>query len=270
MRLKRPRVPLLEVDAKGSRVLSRAFAVVEHVARTARPIAATELMRALDLPKPSAHRICRRLEAMGILIRDPVARGLTVGPRLSRLGLDVVLGSADYGGRRRILRSVVEETGETCTLTVLDADQSLCLDRVESSSPLQVQLYSGSRVPLHCTASGKLFLAALPKLKSSKFIRAAPLKRHTENTITDPKHLERELGRVRREKIGTDNEEFLPSLVAVAVPVLDDHQRVCAALSVNAPAGRMSAENAVTHIRVLQDAAKSLSTFFVRASHKQR
>jgi DNA-binding IclR family transcriptional regulator len=140
------------------------------------------------------------LEVMGTLIRDPVARGMTVGPRLSRLGLDVMLAWADYGGRRRILRAVVEETGETCTLTVLDGDQSLCLDRVESSPPLQLQLYSGSRVPLHCTASGKLFLASLPRSKRNGFIRAAPLKRYTDRTIIDPKKLERELDRVKRKQ----------------------------------------------------------------------
>src|SRR5579872_5373306 len=145
-------------DATNSGLLSRAVAVVEFVARSGRPVSVAELMRSLDLPKPSAHRICGTLEGMGVLVRDPVARGMTVGPRLSRLALDTMLASADYGGRRQILRSVVEEAGETCTLTILDGDEALCLDRVESSSPLQVQLYAGSRVPLHCTASGRLFL----------------------------------------------------------------------------------------------------------------
>ncbi len=173
-----------------------------------------------------------------------------------------MLGSPEHGGRRSILRSVVEQTGETCTLTMLDGDQSLCLDRVESTSPLQIQLYSGSRVPLHCTASGKIFLASLPKAKSSKFIRATALKHYTPNTITDPKHLERELDRVRREKLGTDNEEFLPSLVAVAVPVLDDRQRTRAAISVNAPAGRITLDDAGRHVEVLRNAATSLASFF--------
>ena len=251
-------------DATNSGLLSRAVAVVEFVARSGRPVSVAELMRSLDLPKPSAHRICGTLEGMGVLVRDPVARGMTVGPRLSRLALDTMLASADYGGRRQILRSVVEEAGETCTLTILDGDEALCLDRVESSSPLQVQLYAGSRVPLHCTASGKLFLAFLGKTRRSKFIRAVALKRYTDNTLTDSKQLERELDRIRKAKVSSDDQEFLPGLVAVAVPIVDDRGRVCAAISVNAPAARMSIESAAPHIQALRRASTALSPFFVR------
>jgi DNA-binding IclR family transcriptional regulator len=242
--------------------LSRALAVLDHVVQAGRPVAAAELTRSLDLPKPSAHRICRTLEAVGLLVRHPVVRGMTIGPRLSRLGVNVMLRSADHGERRSILRTVVAQTGETCTLTVLDGDESLCLDRVESSSPLQVQLYAGSRVPLHCTASGKIFLAALPKARANKFLRAAALKRHTPNTIVDPRRLERELERVRRDKLATDNEEFLPSLVAVAVPVLDDRGRTCGAISLNAPVGRMRPDDAARHVGALRRAAASLTAFF--------
>jgi DNA-binding IclR family transcriptional regulator len=61
----------------------------------------------------------------------------------------------------------------------------------------------------------------------------------------------------------------LPTLVAVAVPVLDTQQRVCAAISVNAPAGRMSLENAARHVEALRRSASSLSYCFVRTSRKQ-
>lgn len=246
-------------------ILQRAVAIVEYVAQKGTPVSITELIRSLDLPKPSAHRICKTLEEMGVLISDPIARGMTIGPRLSRIALDTLLTSAEDGERRRILRSVVEETGETCTLTVLDGDEILCLDRVESSSPIQVQLYTGSHVPLTCTASGKLFLAFLPKAKRSTMIRVAALKRHTQNTITDPDLLERELDRIRKKKLSSDNQEFLPGLVAIAVPIFDSRRTMCAALSLNAPVGRMSIESSTRHVTVLQAAALSLSSLFVRS-----
>jgi IclR family transcriptional regulator, acetate operon repressor len=245
-----------------SGILQRAVAIVEYVAQSGAPVSVTELIRSLDLPKPSAHRICRTLEEMGVLMSDPVARGMTIGPRLSRIALDTLLTSAEDGERRRILRSVVEETGETCTLTVLDRDEVLCLDRVESSSPMQLQLYAGSHVPLTCTASGKLFLAFLPKTKRSKMIRVAPLKRHTENTITDPETLELELEAIRKKRLSSDNQEFLRGLVAIAVPIFDSRRTMCAALSLNAPVGRMSIENSTHHVTVLRSAASSLSSLF--------
>lgn len=234
--------------------------VVEYVVQTGRAVSVAELTRALHLPKPSAHRICATLEQLRLLARDPMARGLIAGPRLARLALNALLASSEDGPRRRILRSVVDEAGETCTLTVIDGDEVLCLDRVESADPLQVQLYAGSHVPLHCTASGKLFLAFLAKAKRTKLLHAVALKAHTRNTIVELPALERELDGIRKTKLSTDNEEFLPGLAAVAVPIFDVRGTVCAALSLNAPAARMHTSD-LQKIGALQKGAAAMSSF---------
>lgn len=195
-----------------------------------------------------------------MLARDPMARGVTVGPRLARLALNALLASSEDGPRRRILRSVVDEAGETCTLTVMDGDEVLCLDRVESTNPLQVQLYAGSRVPLHCTASGKLFLAFLAKAKRRKLLHAVALKPHTGNTIVELPALENELDGIRKAKLSIDNEEYLPGLAAMAVPIFDARGTVCAALSLNAPAARMQTSD-VQKIGALQKGANAMSSF---------
>jgi len=70
-----------------SGILQRAVGILEYVAQRGAPVSVAELIRSLELPKPSAHRICGTLEEMGVLIADPVARGLTIGPRLSRIAL---------------------------------------------------------------------------------------------------------------------------------------------------------------------------------------
>jgi DNA-binding IclR family transcriptional regulator len=49
-------------------------------------------------------------------------------------------------------------------------------------------------------------------------------------------------------------------MVAVAVPVTDGGGRFFAALAVHAPVMRMSLEEAMTHVPVLQEAAAELST----------
>ena len=234
--------------------------VVEYVVQTGRAVSVAELTRTLELPKPTAHRICATLEEMRMLARDPMARGVTVGPRLARLALNALLASSEDGPRRRILRSVVDEAGETCTLTVMDGDEVLCLDRVESTNPLQVQLYAGSRVPLHCTASGKLFLAFLAKAKRRKLLHAVALKPHTGNTIVELPALENELDGIRKAKLSIDNEEYLPGLAAMAVPIFDARGTVCAALSLNAPAARMQTSD-VQKIGALQKGANAMSSF---------
>jgi DNA-binding IclR family transcriptional regulator len=142
---------------------------------------------------------------------------------------------------------------------MLDGDEIFLLDRVESSSPLRVQLFAGSRVPLHCSSAGKLFLAMLPKKKRSLLIRSAPLEKWTPNTITDPDKLEDELSILREAKMGRDNEEFLMGLVGIAVPVYDKAGRMCAAVSLNAPRARMDFQHMNGQIGTLRTAAESLS-----------
>lgn len=245
-----------------SSILERCTAIMEFVAENDRPVSVAELVRALSLPKPTAHRLCRILESMGLLVRDQLAKGVVVGPRLFRLGLNATLSTGDEAIRRSILRRVVEETGETCSLTTMVGDELVFLDRVESESPLRLQLFPGSRVPLYCTSGGKLFLAFLPKEKAERYIRTVNLKAHTENTITDPDVLLQELESVRKEGVGHDNQEFVKGLVAAAVPVLDSRRKIRAALSVNAPEGRRSVEAKRRHIDVLRRAATALSEMY--------
>lgn len=248
-----------------SSILERCTAIMEFVAESDRPVSVVELVRALSLPKPTAHRLCRILENMGMLVRDPLAKGIVVGPRLLSLALNATLSTGEEAIRRSILRRVVEQTGETCSLTTMVGDELVFLDRVESESPLRLQLFAGSRVPLYCTSGGKLFLAFLSKEQRERYVRTVQLKAHTENTITDPDTLLQELDKIKREGVGHDNQEFVKGLVAAAVPVFDTRRRIRAALSVNAPEGRRGPEAKQRHIDVLRQAADALSMMFSQA-----
>jgi DNA-binding IclR family transcriptional regulator len=133
------------------------------------------------------------------------------------------------------------------------------VDRVETAWPLRMTLTSGSHVPLHCTASGKLLLALLPKASRERLTPQLALNRYTESTITDPKRLAAELARIRANRYATDNEEFHAGLVCVAVPVTGK-KRACAALAVHAPVSRMPLERALSYLPVLRRAAAAMSS----------
>ena len=104
-----------------------------------------------------------------------------------------------------------------------------------------------------------LLLSLLPEREMEAIVRAAPLHGFSERTITDPDKLIAELGRIRAEGVGIDNEEFVTGMVAVAVPVLDRNQRGFAALAVHAPLVRLSLKAARRHLPALRRAAAALS-----------
>jgi IclR family acetate operon transcriptional repressor len=240
----------------------RAFALLERLAAAQAPLSLNEATAGAGLPKPTVYRMLAMLEAAGLVARDPGARRVSAGPRLTRFALDVMRHGAASGARRAILQQLAASIGETCNLTLLDGFEVVYLDRVESAWPLRVALQPGSRVPLHCTASGKLLLALLPAARRRRIVAALALTRYTDNTIVDARRLDAELTRVRRERLAVDNEEYLAGLVCVAVPVTSARGRVAACVAVQAPAARMPLPAALAHVPALRRAAAALAEAF--------
>ena len=133
------------------------------------------------------------------------------------------------------------------------------LDRVESAWPFGLRFEPGSHVPLHCTSMGKLFLSLMPAKKCALLLRSIPLYRYTENTITDAARLEAKLKNIRSAEVSTDNQEFLAGVVCVAVPVRDNNKQPVAALAVSAPLARMTLQQGLQHVPLLQAAAEQLT-----------
>ncbi len=137
------------------------------------------------------------------------------------------------------------------------------LDRIEAHWPLGLRFEPGSRVPLHCTAMGKTFLAHLPAGQRQRFVDTLPLKRYTRNTITIPKNLLSEIIRIRQRGVATDNQEFISGVICVAVPIFAPTGDLCAAVALSAPESRLTLKQALRHVPALQKAANKLSTAFL-------
>jgi IclR family acetate operon transcriptional repressor len=114
---------------------------------------------------------------------------------------------------------------------------------------------------------GKLFLSQLPAQKRAALLRSIPLYRYTENSITDAALLEIELEKIRATDVSTDNQEFLAGVVCVAVPVCSPNKQPVAALAVSAPLARMSLQEGLQHVPLLQSAADRLAATIDEAPH---
>ena len=237
----------------------KAVAILEAMATVRRPLGVTEVGVLLGLPKPTAHRIVRMLESEGLLQREPGSRRFVPGARLVRLGLGVVAASMLSAPRHAILEALSQKIGETCNFGVMADNHVVYLDRVESAWPFGLRFEPGSHVPLHCTSMGKLFLSLMPAKKCALLLRSIPLYRYTENTITDAARLEAKLKNIRSAEVSTDNQEFLAGVVCVAVPVRDNNKQPVAALAVSAPLARMTLQQGLQHVPLLQAAAEQLT-----------
>ena len=241
----------------------RAFALIEHLVNAEGAVSLADIAQDLAWPKASLHRMLASLEAGGLVIRAPGQKNAyAVGPRLAQLGLDVVMHAGVRRMRHAILARLVADLGETCNLTMLHETEVLYLDRMEAPWPLRLDLKPGSKVPAHCSASGKLLLAMLPREERAALVRSMKLERFTPNTIADAELLEAELDRTAKKGVAIDNEEFLAGIVCVAAPVLDANGTCIAAIAVHAPLARTPLASALEFVPRLQEAARELAKTF--------
>jgi len=237
----------------------RVFALLQVIVRADKPVSLSEAVAALGQPKPTVHRMLALLEEAGLVIREPDGKRYSPSRLLVRFGLEILMNPAVRGVRRAILQSLVHDIGETCNLTVLDDTEIIYLDRVEAGWPLRIDLRPGSRVPLHCSASGKLLLSQYPANKRRALLENLVLQRCTDNTIIDVDLLQAELDRTYAKRVGIDNEEYMAGLVCVAVPVIDDDGKFCAAIALQAPVARLPLTRALQHVPELQTAAQAMA-----------
>lgn len=245
-------------DAAGA--VPKALRVLEAVASRKRPLSIAEIAAALDLPQPTAHRIIGTLEKLGFVGREPGRRRIVEGARLVHLGLQVLQAAASDGTRHAVLEALAKKTGESCNLGVMTAGDVVYIDRVESHWPLGLRFETGSRVPLHCTAIGKLLLSELGRDELGARLASAPLARYTATTLTDPRRLRAELARVQKQGYSADNQEFMSGVVCIAVPVrAPGSARACAGLAISAAEARMTLAGMRRFLPDLHRAADLLS-----------
>ncbi len=255
-------VPTLKsdpVEVNGDTPTMRLFALLEVIASKDQFFSLQGLTEETRIPKPTLHRMLQQLESAGLLERSVDGRFYGTGVRLRKLAENLLLNDISHGARHAVLRHLVAEVGESCNLTALSGSEVVYLDRVETAAPLRFYLHPGSRVPVHCSASGKVFLSEMTPSQRQRLLAHAPLEAYTAKTLTHIDQLEQEIRQIKRQGFALDNEEFLPGLLCVAtlVPSASGRSNLCVA--VQAPIMRLTADKALQLLPALQRAAEALS-----------
>lgn len=244
----------------------RLLVLLERICASETPVTAADVMAEMDLPKPTAHRLLSTLETEGFIRRNADGRGYISGLRMQRLAAGMVATMRHRAAVSLVLRDLSEEIGETCNIAQRDGDAVVYIDRIETKWPLQIALPVGSRIPLHCSAAGKVWLASLDDDQLRPLLTCSDLERRAPNTITDPERLLDELRLTRARGWGEDNEEAIEGMVALAVPITDGQGRLYATLSFHAPKLRMTLDRARGHLHLLQRRASEISHLFLQGS----
>ena len=245
-------------EINGDTPTLRLFSLLEVIASKDQMTSLQGLTDETGVPKPTLHRMLAQLESAGLLQRSGDGRQYGSGARLRRLAENLLFNGIHHGAQHAVLRRLVDEVGESCNLTALSGSEVIYLDRVETAAPLRFYLHPGSRVPVHCSASGKVLLSQMTPAQRKRLLAHAPLEAYTAKTITDFARLEKEIRLVKRQGYALDDEEFLPGLLCVAVLVPSPNGRSNLCVAVQAPSMRLPLDNALQLLEPLQRAAAAL------------
>jgi len=239
--------------------IERVLDILDTVAASPKPLSATEINQVLGLPKATAHRLCAELESRGYLLKRINGKSYQPGNRLYDVAIGVLANARFSATRHAILTALSEKVGETCNIAYPDGLYMAYSDRVETKAPLRLQFSIGMRVPLYCTASGKLYLSTLPKSRRKLVIGKLKLEPHARNTITDPDVLLAETDLIEKRQVSIDNQELYEDVIAIAVPIKDRHGRFYSSLAIQAPVSRISVDSSDRYLPLLREAAQELS-----------
>ncbi len=201
----------------------------------------SEVAQLVGLHKATAHRIMATLLNAGYLERTADGERYRLGIRVADLGMRVLRRLDLRREARPYMHQLVERYHEACDLAVFDQGEVFIVEIIHSDRTLIIASQVGQRLPVHCTASGKVFLAHMPAGELDALL-ARPLKAHTERTICDPARLREQLQEIRRLGYGVDDEEHEPGVRAVAAPIRDRQGNVIAVLAMPGPVSRIQAE----------------------------
>ncbi|GAA2057776.1 IclR family transcriptional regulator [Streptomyces carpaticus] len=238
----------------GVQSLERAFSLLEHMADAGGEIGLSELAAAGGLPLPTIHRLMRTLVSCGY-VRQQANRRYALGPRLIRLGEAAARPLATWA--RPQLARLVEETGETANMALLDGDEVVYVAQVPSRHSMRMFTEVGRRVLPHTTGVGKALLADLPEEQVRALLARTGMPASTERTITTPDAFVRALRTVRERGYAVDDNEQEIGVRCIAVRVPDSP--TATAISISGPAGRVTEHSTERFAPILRAVAGDLS-----------
>jgi IclR family transcriptional regulator, pca regulon regulatory protein len=243
--------------AEGMGGLAKGLAIVEAFSAHS-VMSVADAARAAGATRASARRCLLTLTELGYL--EHSGREFRPLTRLRRLG-----GLASRRDQLALLAQPLlsrarDELAESVSLAVLDNDTALFIARAEAEHIVSTGVRVGARLPVYCSATGRVLLSLFPDKEILARIGRKPLARRTPHTLTTTSELLTEIRSVRERRYAVSDEELELGLRALAVPVMGANDEIIAAVSVSAASARVrSADLRRRFVPVLQSCARLLA-----------
>jgi DNA-binding IclR family transcriptional regulator len=240
--------------------LEKALHLLMELAKVQKDRDLSTLAQRTGLSKSTSSRLLSTMERHGIVRQNQVTQRFSLGPDMIRLGniasdqLGVVELFHPY------LEELMQNTGETASLAILQNDQALYIDQVQSQSMIRSFPPAGTRIDLHCSAVGKVLSCSLPFEQLQHILHEHELEAFTENTITNPFQLLKNIQQAEENGYAADLEEKEIGGICLAAPLRNHTGAIVAAIGISGPSNRITPQTIPSLTRRLVEIARKASS----------
>jgi IclR family transcriptional regulator, KDG regulon repressor len=247
-------------SAEKAQLLSRAVRILDCFTQDRPELGVREISRLAAVPSSATGRLMTAMRELGILSQNPTTKAYSIGPRVLTWAGTYLSTSDIRNVAYPHLKNLHDATGETISLYILDGNERVCIERLESTRNVRfVAPRVGRHLPLHAGSAGKVMLAFLPEWRQIEILNAGPLKQLTEKTIIDPQQLREEMAQIREQGYAVSNGEWILDASGIAAPIFDRGGEIAAALTISGPTQRFTAEVLLEYISQVASISTAIS-----------
>jgi IclR family transcriptional regulator, KDG regulon repressor len=242
-----------------TQTLARAFSILDCFNVDQPRLGVRELARQVRMSRSTVGRLLATMCAAGVLNQDPVTRRYMMGSKVLTWNAVYTSGLDIRNKARPALEELHRDTRETISLYILDGDERMCVDRIESPESLRMTTRVGERMPIHIEASGKVLLAFVsPVLRKGVISRvckkpAASGKRPSRQALLD------DLKKIRARGYAVSHGERAVGASCVSAPVFDATGKPIAAITISGPTIRLTDDKVSEYASRVMAVAKEVS-----------
>lgn len=237
--------------------LEKGLAIIEAFDAAHPRLTATEAGQRCAMTRTAARRYLKTLAHLGYVGSD--GKHFWLMPRVLRLGHAYLASTPLPRLVQPFLQRITAGTEETVYLGVLDGLDTVFIARSGMPRHTSTGYLPGARVHAQVTAAGMAILSSLPIADMRAWVDACPLQAFTLFTLSSREQLLQALGRCRLQGWALSEQQLDLNSRGIAVPLLDQSNRVHGAISVTMPMNREETDHALHRVLpVLQDAARNL------------
>lgn len=201
------------------RQAANALEVLEYFARRLRPATPAEMADDLGWPRSSTFKLIGTLASMGYLYEPWPRGGHYPSPRWLELAEKVSHADPLPAELKRLVRDVMQQTGETVAISAPAGVHAMFVDVAESRQPVRYFAQVGDRVPIHASSAGRALLAQMSAEERQALYRRIDFTRYSATTPMSPESVEAELAEAVARGWHQSNAEYTPDLAGVAMPL---------------------------------------------------